>query len=74
MLEKNYHNLKKSVDFLTEEMKLLTKKLEFMQDNNAKLSVEMQAISEAVRFIVSTADTVIEQRKKMIGDSHPSIQ
>ncbi len=63
-LLENMKHLKKTVEFMKEDLKLWNKKMEFMQDNNARLAVEMQAIGEAVRFISSIADKVIEQRQK----------
>jgi hypothetical protein len=55
--------LHKSVEFMKEEIKVFNKKLDFLQDNNARIAVEQQGLAEAVRYIVSIADTILEQRK-----------
>ncbi len=69
-LIENMKSLHKTVEFMKEDMKIWNKKMEFMQDNNARLAVEMQAIGEAIRYISSIANKVIEQREKQ-AESQP---
>ena len=70
-LLENMKNLHKTVAFMKEDQKIWNKKMEFMQDNNARLAVEMQAIGEAIRFISSIAGKVIDQREKQTAQKRP---
>jgi hypothetical protein len=72
-LENITKELTRTIAHMKEDMKLFNKKLDFMQDNNARIAVEQQAIAEAVRQIISVADRVLEQ-KKGVNPQHHGVQ
>lgn len=56
-------NLKRDNTNLKEKVKLLEKRLDFTQNENAKLAVEMQAVIQGVQHIVNIAMKIAERER-----------
>lgn len=55
--------LKKDNTNIKEKMKLLEKRLDFTQDENTKLAVEMQAVVQGVSHIISIGLKIAERER-----------
>jgi formate-dependent nitrite reductase cytochrome c552 subunit len=63
LYKKEIASLKKDVTNMREKMKLLEKRLDFTQDENTKLAVEVQAVVQGVQHIVGIALKIAEREK-----------
>jgi hypothetical protein len=65
--DKNYKReitqLKKDNTNIKEKLKLLEKRLDFTQDENAKLAVEMQAVVQGVKHILDIGLKIAERER-----------
>lgn len=63
LYKKEIASLKKDVTNMREKMKLLEKRLDFTQDENTKLAVEVQAVVQGVQHIVGVAVKLAERER-----------
>jgi len=57
--------LKRDLASTKDQQKVFEKRLEFFQDANARLAVEMASLNEAVKFILEVATKIAEQEQRI---------
>lgn len=57
--------LSRDVRSLKEQQKVTEKRLEFFQDQSARLAVEMSSLLEAVKFIVETTNKIAQSEQQV---------
>ena len=71
LVDTQFKKLKLNNTLLTEEVKVLERRLDFMQDNSAKIVIEQQSLVKSMRFFTKIAGELMDKQPDEKPKSEP---